>query len=109
MTVAGGWSAKAKVFYDMARKVHGGMGPIKDLLVTDPYIYVDKSEKIRSAELITFYDTSTVSIFRKPGSRSISRLTPEVGGRHQELSGDGPSNSTERSKDLASASCSFEQ
>jgi hypothetical protein len=45
MTVAGGWSAKDKAFYDMARKVHGGKGPIKDLLVTDPYIYLDKSEE----------------------------------------------------------------
>lgn len=45
MTVAGGWSAKDKVFYDMARKVHGGRGPIKELLVTDPYVYADKSEE----------------------------------------------------------------
>ena len=29
----------------MARKVHGGKGEIKDLLLTDPYIYVDKSEE----------------------------------------------------------------
>ena len=28
MTVAGGWSAKAKTFFDMARKVHGGNRPI---------------------------------------------------------------------------------
>ncbi|SDT21343.1 hypothetical protein [Bradyrhizobium canariense] len=45
MTVAGGWSAKAKTFFDMARKVHGGKGPVKNLLVTDPYIYSDKSEE----------------------------------------------------------------
>jgi hypothetical protein len=45
MTVAGGWSAKANAFYDMARKVHGGKGPIKDLLVTDPFIFLDKSEE----------------------------------------------------------------
>lgn len=43
MTVAGGWKAKANAFFDMARKVHGGKGAIKDLLLTDPYIYVDKS------------------------------------------------------------------
>jgi hypothetical protein len=45
MTVAGGWSAKAKTFFDMARKVHGRKGPVKNLLVTDPYIYLDKSEE----------------------------------------------------------------
>jgi hypothetical protein len=44
MTVAGGWSSKAGAFFDMARKVHGGKGTIKDLLLTDPYIYLDKSE-----------------------------------------------------------------
>jgi len=45
MTVAGGWTSKAGAFFDMARKVHGGKGEIKDLLLTDPYIYVDKSEE----------------------------------------------------------------
>jgi hypothetical protein len=45
MTVAGGWSTKEKIFYDMAHKVHGGKGPICDLLATDPYIYLDKSEE----------------------------------------------------------------
>ena len=45
MTVAGGWTSKAGAFFDMARKVHGGKGEIKVLLLTDPYIYVDKSEE----------------------------------------------------------------
>lgn len=45
MTVAGGYKAKAGAFYDMARKVHRSKGPISDVLVTDPYIYVDKSEE----------------------------------------------------------------
>ncbi|ESX91385.1 hypothetical protein [Mesorhizobium sp. LSHC412B00] len=31
MTVAGGWKAKADAFFDMARKVHGGKGRIKDI------------------------------------------------------------------------------
>lgn len=44
MTVAGGWSAKAKAFFDMTRKVHGGKGDVKDLLITDPYIYFEHSE-----------------------------------------------------------------
>lgn len=44
MTVAGGWSAKAKAFFDMTRKVHGGKGDIKDLLITDPYIYYEQGE-----------------------------------------------------------------
>ncbi|MBY5773595.1 hypothetical protein V7796_03825 [Rhizobium laguerreae] len=45
MTVAGGYKAKANTFYDMARKVHRPKGPVRDILVTDPYIYVDKSEE----------------------------------------------------------------
>lgn len=45
MTVAGGWKSKSSAFFDMARKVHGGKGAVKDLLLTDPYIYIDKSEE----------------------------------------------------------------
>lgn len=45
MTVAGGWKSKKNTFLDMARKVHGGKGPIKDLLITDPFLYQDKSEE----------------------------------------------------------------
>ncbi len=45
MTVAGGWKSKASAFRDIAQKVHGGKGPIKDLLLTDPFIYLDKSEE----------------------------------------------------------------
>jgi hypothetical protein len=77
MTVAGGWSAKAKAFYDMARKVHGGMGPIKDLLVTDPYIYVDKSEENTVGGIDNFLryldclniSRSGLTIFQPPDAR----------------------------------------
>lgn len=44
MTVAGGWSAKARAFFDMTRKVHGGRGAVKDFLVTDPYIYFEQGK-----------------------------------------------------------------
>lgn len=54
MTVAGGWSAKAKTFFDMARKVHGGKGEVTHLLLTDPYIYLDKSEEDTTGGLDNF-------------------------------------------------------
>lgn len=54
MTVAGGWSAKAKTFFGMARQVHNGKGPVKDLLVTDPFIYLDKSEEDTTGGIDSF-------------------------------------------------------
>ncbi|RWB93273.1 MULTISPECIES: hypothetical protein [unclassified Mesorhizobium] len=54
MTVAGGWKAKADAFFDMARKVHRGKGPIKDILVTDPFIFLDKSEESTTGGLDNF-------------------------------------------------------
>jgi hypothetical protein len=54
MTVAGGWSVKANALYDMARKVHGGKGPIKELLVTDPFIFLDKSEENTTGGIASF-------------------------------------------------------
>lgn len=46
MTVAGGYKKQANIFFDMARKIHASSsrGPITSLLVTDPFIYLDKSE-----------------------------------------------------------------
>lgn len=46
MTVAGGYKKQATIFYDMARKIHtsSNRGPITSLLITDPFIYCDKSE-----------------------------------------------------------------
>jgi hypothetical protein len=44
MTVAGGWSSKASVFFDTARRVHSGKGDVKELLLTDPYLFEDQGE-----------------------------------------------------------------
>jgi hypothetical protein len=75
MTVAGGWTAKVNAFFDAARKVHGGKGPVKDLLVTDSYIYADKSEEgttggidnfLRYLDTLSLSQGKTLTIFQPP-------------------------------------------
>lgn len=75
MTVAGGWSAKANAFFDTARKVHSGKGPVKDLLITDPFIYADKSEEgtvggienfLKYLDNLDIPRSVTITIFQPP-------------------------------------------
>lgn len=75
MTVAGGWKGKKKTFLDTARRVHGGHGPAKDLLVTDPFIFADKSEDdtaggvgsfLSYLDVLDIPDGSTLTIFQPP-------------------------------------------
>jgi hypothetical protein len=75
MTVAGGWSAKANAFLDAARKVHGGKGPVRDLLITDPFIYADKGEEdtvgginnfLTYLDVFEFSTSGTLTIFQPP-------------------------------------------
>jgi hypothetical protein len=74
MTVAGGWSAKANAFLDAARKVYGGKGPAKDLLITDPFIYADKGEEDTVGGINNFL--TYLDVFEIPASGTLTIFQP---------------------------------
>lgn len=82
MTVAGGWSAKANAFLDAAKKIHGGKGPIKDLLVTDPFIYADKGEDDTIGGIKNFLDYLDALEILSPGQLTVFQPPYAKGRKH---------------------------
>jgi hypothetical protein len=56
MTVASGWNSKASVFFEAARKIRGGKGSVKELLLTDPYLFEDQGEDGTSGGIRRFLE-----------------------------------------------------
>lgn len=80
MTVAGGWKTPMGVFLDTARKIHGGKGPIRALLVTDGYIYADESQNGNPGGTSRFVEYLSALEF-SPGNTLTLLLPPYAKGR----------------------------
>jgi len=87
MRVAGGSKAKVNMFLDTARKIHGGKGPAKDLLVTDPYIYADEGEDetpggtenfVKYLDVLNIPTSETFTIFQPPYAKGNKIDTGDV-------------------------------
>jgi hypothetical protein len=105
MRVAGGFKGKLNMFLNTAQQIHGGKGPAKDLLVTDPYIYFDKGEDGIAGGTNNFL--KYLGVLNIPANETFTIFQPPYAAGDKETMGDIWRTSVKQYGDAHGHKCEF--